>query len=136
MSKILMIIGLSFSLLGCSNAASVKSEAMAEGTERSFDAPYEVVIQAAIDGLAQLNLTPSERQNVAEGHAIMVARPPHGFSWGEVGRILVVRSDTKPTLVRVVYEKRTSLQFGGSSQSGFARNLFAKMDPILANKAR
>lgn len=134
MKKVVMALLLGFSLAGCANASSVKSQAMTEGTERSFDASYEAVVQAVIDGLAQLKLSPSDQQDVAEGRMIMVARPPHGFSWGEVGRILVMRSESKPIQVRVVYEKRMPLQWAGS-QSGFARNLFAKMDTALGQPA-
>ncbi|HLO76775.1 MAG TPA: hypothetical protein VK196_10015 [Magnetospirillum sp.] len=130
MKKIATVLALGFSLAGCANAASVKTQAMTEGTERAFDSSYEDVVRAVTDGLAQLKLTPSEQQDVPEGRMILVARPPHGFSWGEVGRILVVRSESKPTQVRVVYEKRMALQWAGS-QSSFARNLFAKMDAVL-----
>lgn len=130
MRKIMALLMLGLCLAGCANASSVKSQSMTEGVERSFDAPYEAVIQAVIGGLEQLKLRPSGREDISEGHVVMVARPPHGFSWGEVGRILVVRSDTRPVVVRVVYEKRMALQMAGA-QSSFARNLFAKMDAVL-----
>jgi hypothetical protein len=119
-------------LSACASHDTVKNADADAGIVRTFDAPYERVRVAAVDGLRALQLSPSAIEDVPEGTAIYVARPPHGFSWGEVGRIIVQKSNSPPTSVRVVYEKRMAFQFA-SSESAFARNLFAKMDVALAN---
>jgi hypothetical protein len=102
---------------------------MDAGIARSFAAPYEQTKQAVLTSLAQLKLTPVEREERPDGHTILIGRPPHGFSWGEVGRIFVEKSADKPTIVRVVYEKRITMQF---AHSNFPRYLFAHMDQVLA----
>lgn len=117
-------------LVGCANASTVQQTATDGGIARSFPVSYDKARAAALVGLSQLRLQPSAQNELLEGWVIMVARPPHGFSWGEVGRILIEKSDSPPTTVRVVYERRMALQFAGS-QSRFARNLFAKMDEAL-----
>lgn len=126
--------GLTLSLIlvlaACANAATVQQAPADAGVMRSFDATYDQVRAAALGGLTLLRLQPSTQSETTEGHMILVARPPHGFSWGEVGRILIERSSAPPTTVRVLYEKRLTVQFAGS-QSAFARNLFAKMDEVL-----
>ena len=42
-----------------------------------------------------------------------------------------MKSADKPTIVRVVYEKRVTMQF---ATSNFPRQLFARMDQILASQ--
>jgi hypothetical protein len=131
MRRRLIVPALALALGACANADSVKERPSDAGITRTFDAPYDLVTRAALEGLSRLKLTPSAQNETADGYIIQIARPPHGFSWGEVGRILVERSMTPPTTVRVVYERRMALQFA-SSESSFARNLFAKMDEVLA----
>ena len=104
---------------------------MDAGVGRSFQAPYEQTKAAVLASLSQLRLTPVERDERPDGHTILIGRPPHGFSWGEVGRIFVEKSADKPTIVRVVYENRITMQF---AQSNFPRYLFAKMDEVLASQ--
>lgn len=116
----------------CNSSTAQKAPADA-GTSRSFDASYDQVKQAAVDALVALQVPPSQTEEQPDAFTILVSRAPHGFSWGEVGRITVEKTATPPILVRVVYEKRMPLQFGGS-ESGFARNLFAKMDKQLGTK--
>ena len=121
-------------LTACANADSVKQQPTDAGIARDFHAPYEQVRKAALQGLTMLKLAPSAQNETSEGYFIQIARPPHGFSWGEVGRIFVERKEAPQTTVRVLYEKRMAFQFAGS-ESGFARNLFAKMDEALAAHA-
>jgi hypothetical protein len=120
-----------FVLAACANATTVQQVPADAGVARSFNASYDEVRAAALQGLTLLRLQPSAQNETPEGHTFMVARPPHGFSWGEVGRIIVEKSEAPPTTVRVVYERRMALQFAGG-QSSFARNLFAKMDQALS----
>lgn len=119
---------LALALAACASAQTVKRQPMDAGIARSFAAPYEQTKQAVLTSLAQLKLTPVEREERPDGHTILIGRPPHGFSWGEVGRIFVEKSADKPTIVRVVYEKRITMQF---AHSNFPRYLFAHMDQVL-----
>jgi hypothetical protein len=132
--RMIIAATIALALSSCSSHETVKNADAEAGVERVFNASFENTQRAALEGLARLKLSPSAIDTVPEGTAIYVARPPHGFSWGEVGRIVVVKGDAPPTTVRVVYQTRMALQFAGS-QSGFARNLFAKMDVALANAA-
>ncbi len=134
MKQIWFVIVLALGLLGCANADTVEKVAMEEGIERQFDAPYELVKQTVVDALWMNSLKPSLVEDVPEGHVIKVARAPHGMSWGEVGRILVVRSETPPTTVRVVYQRRFVLT-QLNAESHFSRNLFTKMDSLLKTAA-
>lgn len=118
-------------LTACATGQSVQQKPMDAGVGRSFQAPYEQTKQAALSSLTKLKFTPVEQQERPDGYTILIGRPPHGFSWGEVGRIFVEKSADKPTIVRVVYEKRVTMQFASSN---FPRYLFRNMDEILAEQ--
>jgi hypothetical protein len=120
---------LALALAACASARTVKQQPTDAGVGRRFQAPYEQTKQAVLTSLTQLKLTPVEREERPDGHTILIGRPPHGFSWGEVGRIFIEKSADKPTIVRVVYEKRITMQF---ATSNFPRHLFARMDQVLA----
>ena len=127
--------GLALSLVlllsACASAKTVQQQSNEAGVGRAFQAPYEQTKEAVLVSLTQLKFTPVEREERPEGHSILIGRPPHGFSWGEVGRIFVEKSTDKPTVVRVVYEKRVTFQF---AHSNFPRYLFAAMDKVLAEQ--
>jgi hypothetical protein len=122
---------LAFALAACATGASVNQQPIDAGVGRSFQAPYEQTKEAVLISLNQLKLTPVERDERPDGHSILIGRPPHGFNWGEVGRIFIEKAAEKPTTVRVVYEKRITLQF---ARSNFPRQLFARMDQVLASQ--
>ncbi|WP_341893979.1 hypothetical protein [Ferrovibrio terrae] len=127
------VILLAAALTACANAKSVAQKPADAGTARSFEAPFATVKDAAYGALKLLKLYPEGEQDTAESHVILLARPPHGMSWGEVGRITVEKSPTPPTMVRVVYDKRTPFQLTGGEE-GFSRRLFERMDGLLAKQ--
>jgi hypothetical protein len=118
-------------LTACSSMKSVTDDPMAAGEARSFDAPYEKVKLATLDGIRDLKLEPSETSETAEGFVVLISRTPHGVSWGEVGRIVVEKAAQPPTAVHVRYEKRFAVQ-GIGSESRFATALFKKIEGSLA----
>lgn len=122
-------LSLILGLAGCASASTVKQQSIDAGTARAFEAPYEQTKEAVLVSLTHLKFTPVEREERPDGHSILIGRPPHGFSWGEVGRIFIEKSIDKPTVVRVVYEKRVTFQF---AHSNFPRHLFTRMDQALA----
>lgn len=113
----------------CANAQTVQDSATEAGVQRSFDAPYEKVRDAARAALTLMNLKPTIEREDPEGFVMVISRPPRFTSWGEVGRVIVAKSDTQPIAVHALYEKRMNLPF--HSSGGFGRNLFSKMDAIL-----
>jgi len=132
--NVIGLLGLAATLSACASSSTVQQAAPDKGIVRSFNAPYDKVKQAAVDALVTMRTPASKTEDQPDGFVLLISRPPHGFSWGEVGRVVVEKGTTTPVNVRVVYEKRFALQFAGS-QSGFARNLYAHMDKILGTVA-
>lgn len=121
-------------LLGaCANAGTVAEKPADAGTARHFDEPYAQVKDAAYGALKLARLYPEGEQDLPDRHIILLARPPHGMSWGEVGRITIEKSSAPPTIVRVIYDKRTPFQFTGGEER-FSRLFFARMDQVLATQ--
>src|SRR5277367_3456491 len=101
-------------LSACASMDTVKSAPKDAGDARSFDAGFERVKAAALDGIRDMDIEPSNTEDTADGFVIYIARAPHGMSWGEVGRVIVDKSAAPPTTVHVDYRRRTVLQYEGS----------------------
>ena len=128
-SALIVILGMA----ACANIDTVQNAPLDAGEARSFDAPFERVKIAALNGIRDLKIEPSSTVDAPEGFVIYIARAPHGMSYGEVGRVVVEQSAHPPTTVHAHYQKRFALQFQGS-ESRFARALFTKIDAALAVK--
>jgi hypothetical protein len=127
-------LALAFVVGGCASSATVQNAPADAGEARSFNATYEQVKQASLDALTAIKMPPRKTEEKANGLVLLVARSPHGMSWGEVGRITVEKSTTPPTTVRVVYDKRLAVQAIGA-QSRFARLYFGKLEAALTQTA-
>jgi hypothetical protein len=128
-ATIMLVLGLS----ACASISTVENAPLDAGENRSFDAPFDAVKVATLNGVRDLKLEPSSTTDAPQGFIIYIARTPHGISWGEVGRIVVENKPQPPTTVRVHYQRRFALQYTGS-ESRFARALFQKIDAGLKVK--
>lgn len=127
-------LALCFAVSGCASSATVQNAPADAGEARSFDASYDQVKQASLAALTALKMPPTRTEEKDSGLVLLVARAPHGMSWGEVGRITVEKSTTPPTTVRVVYDKRLAVQAIGA-ESRFARLYFSKVEAALTQAA-
>lgn len=110
----------------CSAAQTVQESSIGAGVERSFDAPYEKVLDAARTALTMMHLEPSNQREDAKGFVIVFSRPPR---YGNLGRLIVARSESQLITVHALYESRAILPF--NSSAGFGRRLFSRMETIL-----
>jgi hypothetical protein len=62
----------------------------------------------------------------------MVTTDVSAFSWGEIGRIIVKKSPTAPTVVVVNWGKRDKMQITGTSADEFSSVLFNGIQARLA----
>jgi uncharacterized lipoprotein len=120
-------------VLACLGACSIKDVQQAPataGTAKTYNASFDRVKQAALSALTDMRLPPTSTEDQDKAFVMLLARPPHGMSWGEVGRVLIDKSANPPITVHALYDRRMPFQFAGS-EAGFARNLFTRMDKIL-----
>jgi hypothetical protein len=115
-------------LLGaCANMDTVRNASLEDARSRAFNASFERTNSATLKALASMNVDITESSENAQGTTYMVNKALTAFSWGEVGRVLVKKSDAAPTTVYVNWEKRSRYQITGTNQTEFSETLFAQI---------
>lgn len=130
-SKFAVLLTTSLGLTACATSETVRLAPVDQGISRDFPSSYDHAVAATMKALSSLNIniTGSETQSV--GTVIMVSKPISAFSWGEVGRVIVKKSDAMPTTVVVNWEKRDQLQITGTDSKDFTNVLFAEIQKDL-----
>ncbi|HUA53711.1 MAG TPA: hypothetical protein VMB81_16180 [Candidatus Sulfotelmatobacter sp.] len=118
-------------LVACATMDTVKNAPATAGAVSSFNAPYDKVTAATFESLRGLRVEISSSNEQPEGLVILVSKSMTAFSYGEIGRITVERSQGATTNVRVVWEKRDQVQITGTSQQEFSKDLFAGIQTAL-----
>jgi len=124
MKTILAIFASAILLGGCADTATVRDAAATAGVERQFASNYDAVAAATLDSVRGLNVSITGTEETPAGLVVLVAKPVNPFSWGEVGRVMVMKGSAPPTAVRVYWEKRSRMQITGTDQNEFAGQLF------------
>jgi hypothetical protein len=121
-------------LVACANADTIAQQPLDSGVTRTFDVPPERLRPAIIESMQILKIQPTTQEEKPEHIVINFVRPPRFTNFaGDVGRVVIERTGAPPTNVRVLYDKRW-MEMGGDER--FARNLFAKVDQVLAGTHR
>lgn len=119
----------------CATAETVRDAPVSAGVSDVFQAPYDKVAAATLDTLRGLRVNITGSNEDQDGTKIQVTKSINLFSWGEVGRVIVERRPppgTTATPVRVYWEKRSTMQLTGTSQSDFSEELFKGIRERLA----
>lgn len=126
-----IVLAMTAMLAGCATSDTVRKAPIETGISHSFAGSYDHTAAATMKALSSLNIniTSSEVQPV--GTVIFVSKPISAFSWGEVGRVIVKKSDAAPTTVVVNWEKRDQLQITGTDSAEFTNVLFSTIDKLL-----
>lgn len=121
-------------LVACANASTIAEQPLDAGLVRTYDVPPERLRTAIVESMRLLRINPTTQEDRPEYFLINFTRPPRFTNFaGDVGRIVIERTGTPPTNVRVLYDKRW-MEMGTDER--FARNLFAKVDQVLAGTQR
>ena len=100
----------------------------------AFDAPYDRVLASTLSMLNQLGVTIDSVETLSDGTRILVSQGMSGFSWGEVGRVIVERRPIPPIPVRLVWVRRYQRQVTGTSQAEFAQQLYRGISVDLGGR--
>jgi uncharacterized lipoprotein len=133
--RLLATASLAGALGACATAETVRDAPASAGVSAVFQAPYDRVAAATLDALRGLNVNITGSSEDQDGTKIQVTKSLNLFSWGEVGRVTVERKPppgTTATPVRVYWEKRSTLQITGTTQSDFSEELFKGIQARLA----
>lgn len=121
-------------LTSCANMNTVTSAAKDAGVSRTFNYDNELVKAAVLASMQNLNINIKETGQTPDGFSITFTKAISAFSWGEVGRVLVVANKDKKSQVFVHSAKRSKYQITGSNEQDFAEKIFKGVSEILKNK--
>lgn len=114
-------------LAGCASMSTVQNASVGSGPSRAFDADYDRTNAATLTALQGMNVSITSSSENERGTTYLVSKSMNAFSWGEVGRVIVARSEGDSTTVHVNWEKRSQLQITGTSESEFSGQLFVQI---------
>jgi len=101
-----------------------------QGKVREFVAPYERVLAAAQQAIADVGLTIKETESGKDAETVILAeRGITALSWGELVRVIVQGSSTNSITVRVVTMRRFMLNL--TAKGDFSQAIFASIHKIL-----
>lgn len=121
-------------LFGCANLDTVKNAPTNAGISKVFNDDYELVKAAALASMQNLNINIKETQQTSDGFVITFTKAISAFSWGEVGRVLVIKKKANSSEVFVHSEKRSKYQITGADERDFALQIFLGIDEILIKR--
>ncbi len=116
---------------GCAGSDTVTRAPVEAGASRDFAAPYDAVKKAAMVTVGRLGLNLEGESETPARYQISFSKSLNAFSWGEVGAINVTRVGERQTRVYVRTRKRSMMQITGTSQSGFAAEIFSGIAAAL-----
>ena len=117
-------------LVACANADSIAQQPLDAGLVRTYDVPPERLRAAIVESMHILKIHTTTQEEKPEHFLINFTRPPRFTNLvGDVGRVVIERTGAPPTNVRVLYDRRF-MEMGTDER--FARNLFTKVDQVLA----
>jgi len=122
------------SLVSCSNMNNVANQPQQSGISQRFQAPAQQVNLALLATLHSINVNIKDSRNTPQGFRVLFTKSVSAFSWGEVGRILVVKVDQNNSQVFIHSLKRSSLQITGAEETDFSSVIFAGIAQKLGVK--
>ena len=123
-------------LASCGSTSSVTSKGADAGIVQTYTGDFETIKVAALSGLRNSGVSISDTNDSERGYLITFSKSLSAFSWGEVGRVLVVKMADDKTKVSVVTEKRMAMELKSSSQADIASFVFNDITQALKNKSQ
>jgi hypothetical protein len=118
-------------IAACTTTTDISQAPLEQGETTLFPAPFVVTADAVRRSLGALDVSIKSQESRSEGTIFHVGRRMNAFSWGQVGRVFVVRSDSQPTAVRTIWGKRATYQFAGWTTERFTQVLKEKVNEVL-----
>ena len=137
MKAVLYFISVTFGLLmfiSCADMNTVEVAPTNEGISRVYSEDYELVKAAVLASMQSMNINIKRTNQSSEGFSIMFTKSISAFSWGEVGRVLVVDRQDAGSEVFVHSEKRLKHQFAGANEREFSIFVFNGISQILEKR--
>jgi hypothetical protein len=114
-------------IVGCASTGGMRDEPLDVGVVREFNRDYATVLRAARSAVMSVGLAIDSDEDLNDSTAIIVAkRGLHGWSWGELVRIVVQRAANDRTTVRVFSRRRMMTNI--LAKGDYSVTIFSDMD--------
>lgn len=126
---------LAVALAACSNMTAVQNTPLHAGTSRAFAGDFNTIVRTAREAITETGLRIESANEVQPSVWMIMAKAPTSWwSAGEIVRVVVDRSGTKPgeVMVRVYSRKRISTNIG--AKGDYAESLLSNIDLKLRSK--
>jgi len=117
--------------MSCSNMNSVADAIPEKGISKQFKAEHQKLEVALLATLQNMNVHIKESKQTENGFRILFTKSVSPFSWGEIGRALVIKGDDNTSRVYIHTLKRGALQITGAESEDFSSVIFNGISSIL-----
>lgn len=129
--KLISVLIFTLFLVSCANMNTVTNAPTNAGVSQVFNEDHELVKAAVLASMQNLNINIKETNETSDGFIITFTKAVSAFSWGEIGRVLVVKDENNNSKVFVHSEKRSKYQITGADSQDFANGIFSGVREIL-----
>ena len=118
-------------LLSCSSMSNVADESIETGNSQLFYADQQTINLALLATLQSVNINIKESRYTEKGFRVLFTKSISAFSWGEVGRALVIKVDNNTSRIFIHSLNRDRLQITGADTSDLSSVIFEGVNEII-----
>jgi hypothetical protein len=119
-------------LAACATSATITQAPLSDGTGREFEGSFATVREAARATIqSDLPVTLRGVEEREGAYIFNIEIGVNAFSWGEIGRVVVMPVDADTTRVIVRSEKRSQMQLSGHGERDLAQRTFTGVESRL-----
>lgn len=115
---------------GCASTGSIKNEPLDAGVSRAFEGSYDHVLRAAREATTAAGLAIDSYEAVDSTTSVIVAKKgASAFSWGELVRVVVQKTDAGHVMVRVYTARRLATNI--TAKGDYSDTIFQNIELSL-----
>ena len=124
MMRIVVITTILFAVVSCATLDTVVKAPKDKGILQEFSGDRETVKSAVLASMSNMDIVIISKEETYYGFVIVFEKTLTGFSWGEVGRVIIPQSNDNRIKVFVHAKKRWVTQVPGTDEREFAEEIF------------
>ena len=122
-------------LAACASAGGMRAEPLDVGVVREFNGDYPTVLSATRNAVTSAGLAVDSYEEVNDSTAMIVAKKgTSAWSWGELVRVVVQKSASDRTTVRVLSRRRMATNV--TAKGDYSDTIFSNIELALGDERR
>ena len=116
-----------FSLSACASTSSMRNEPLTAGTQRTFEADFDQVVNAARDAVVASGLAIDDAYQAKENVFVIIAKKGgSAWSWGEYVRVTIEGTTDGASIVRILTKRKLATNV--TARSDWSDTVFSNID--------